>query len=302
MVSVTYNYVYFSAGPHKRQPRSGTGGFTALETPGQGSLSNGDILPQVVAPDPWPGRPDLRFSFWNVAGGSLTPGGPVVGVPGFQVTSPGGVFVGTTPINATAVYAPTGGSGISGSDSGATIDEFDITTGALIDDTFVTVAPDPSGSLTESGNVDGYVDTTDSEETITALPTTSPSGVDFVGWANLGPPATMSLSPVLSVNKGQSVSALAFYQSPTNLGTISGRVFEDTEGGMFELGGAFITALPGGHTQSGVGGVYALDLKPGVVQITVTHAITTSAHTTLTIVAGQTLTQDFVLVRLGTKS
>ena len=80
------------------------------------------------------------------------------------------------------VYVPVGSG--PGGGSGATIDAFDESTGSLFNDTFVTVAPDLGGTLTASGNVDGYVSTANAE-TITALSVTSPTGVDFDRWVVL---------------------------------------------------------------------------------------------------------------------
>jgi hypothetical protein len=82
------------------------------------------------------------------------------------------------------------GNGPSGS-SGATIDSFDETTGSLFNDIFVSVAPDPGGALTTSGNNLGYVDTTKSQEAITAISPTS-SGVIFDQWRILLPPSPVA--------------------------------------------------------------------------------------------------------------
>ena len=148
----------------------------------------------------------FAYSFMTVSGGSLKPDEAPVGVTSFDPSvPPQRVFIGAAPVNVLIVYVPKGGSGRPGTGSGATIDQLDDTSGHLLNDTFVTVAPDSSGALTNSANVEGFVDTTNSGEGITALPTTSPSGVDFVGWATLGPPAHLNPSPVLSVNKGDSV-------------------------------------------------------------------------------------------------
>ena len=113
----------------------------------------------------------------------------------------------------------------------------------------------------------------------------------------------MNTSSTLAVAKGQSVLALAFYQAPpSNLGTITGTVSEDTEGGMFLLGGATVSAVPGGVTKSGSDGTYILNLLPGSVTITVTHPLTTTWKTTVTVIAGQSVTEDFVVTKLGTTS
>ncbi|MGA8655671.1 MAG: hypothetical protein WB586_05935, partial [Chthoniobacterales bacterium] len=96
--------------------------------------------------------------------------------------------------------------------SGATIDSFDETTGSLFNDIFVSVAPDPEGVLTTSGNDLGFVDTTNSQEAITAISPTS-SGVIFDQWRILLPPGPVA-GRVLTVGKGVSVISLAFYKAP----------------------------------------------------------------------------------------
>jgi hypothetical protein len=235
----------------------------------------------------------------TVSGGSLAAGGPAVGVTSFGSNNPPApVLVGEAPITVLVVYVPPGGPG-SGSGSGATIDAFDETAGVLFNDTFVTVEPDATGALSKSGNVEGYVDTTNSTEAITALSPTSPTGVHFSRWVNLGPPATQQASPVLMVNKGASVMALAFYEAPA-VGTLTGKVSFDSDGGMGPLGGATIYAQGTGSTTSGPDGTYTLAVKPGVTQVTVSHNLYTTDHDTFTVVVGQTITTDFVLVRKGT--
>ena len=99
--------------------------------------------------------------------------------------------VGAQNIVVLVVYAPAGG-GPGPGGSGATIDSFDTTTGNLFNDTFVTVSPDPSGTLTTSGNVEGFV-ATNNAETITALSPTSPTGVDFIEWVTLLPQSVSNL-------------------------------------------------------------------------------------------------------------
>jgi hypothetical protein len=247
-VSVTYDYVYFAGGGgHTRQPRSttGPGGFTLINSLPGGTLQSGDTFAAGAQPQtlteggstlpPVPAK-TYTFAFMNVSGG--TPAGQTTpsGVNSFSSNvPPPPVTVGSAPIVVLVVYVPTGG-GSGGTGSGASIDSFDETTGELFDDTFVTVAPDPGGPpppLTTSGNVDGYVSTTNTE-TITALTPTSPTGVDFDQWVLLYPQATTRLEigpkgptvvtiyPAginvsgtnLTVDAGTSVYALAFYKAP----------------------------------------------------------------------------------------
>jgi hypothetical protein len=302
MPTVTYNYVAFSAGSHTRQPtRTGTGGFELLQSnpggdPGSGTFAAPSPPPTIVLGAP-PNQQTFDFSFMTVSGGSETQGGPPVGKISFDpLNPPPPVFLGEIPINVLVVYVQIGGSG-----SGATIDEFDETTGQLLNDTFVGVAPDPTETLTTSANVEGFVDTTSADEVITALPTATPSGVDFVGWVNLGPPGQTISSPNLRVGKDQSVRALAFYQTPpSNLGfgTIAGTVMLDSEGSLSPGAAALVSASPGGTAKPGPDdGSYILtNLRPGLVQLTVGRLpLTTIDHATVTVVAGQTITQNFVV-------
>ena len=155
----------------------------------------------------------------TITGGSATANGPPVGRHLDQVEYAAGAGHRRAHSNITvlAVYVPVGGScGPQGCPpgSGATIDSFDETTGSLFNDTFVKVAPDSNGALTTSGNVYGYVDTTRSAETITALTPTSPSNVDFSRWVNLEPSAATANGAALSVGKGVNTIALAFYDAP----------------------------------------------------------------------------------------
>ena len=243
-----------------------------------------------------PNQETFDFSFMTVSGGSQTPGGPPVGLTSFDSSNPPPpVFIGSAPINVVVVYVATG-SGGAGNGTGATIDEFDQTTGQLINDTFVTVTPDPDGTLTASGNVEGFVATVNAEE-IVALPTTSPTGVNFVEWVKLGPPAETSASPTLAVGSAQSVLALAFYQAPPG-GTVSGNVSEKVGGTLKILPGAHVSASSR-MTTSGLGGNYSLtNLPPGPATIVVSAAFRTSATKTVTVKAGQTITENFVLTRL----
>jgi hypothetical protein len=150
-----------------------------------------------------------NFAFVNVSGGTAS---------GVQVSfdrenPPPFVTVTSSPVNVLAVYVPQpGGGGGGGGGSGATIDSFNETSGSLFNDIFVSVAPDSDGSLATSANDLGYVDTTNSQEAITAISPTS-SGVIFDQWRILLPPGP-DAGRVLTVGKGVSEIALAFYKAP----------------------------------------------------------------------------------------
>ena len=151
-----------------------------------------------------------NFSFVNISGlveGSQTSFDNTVAPPAGTV--------GTNAITVLVVYLPSGGGG-NGKYSGAVIDAFDETTGSLVDDTFVNVSTNgaPDATQTTSGNVYGYVDTTDNTETITAIAHILPTNANFDKWVNLGSPASLPAGVNLTVDGGTSIYALAFYKNP----------------------------------------------------------------------------------------
>jgi len=117
-------------------------------------------------------------------------------------------------------YFPVGGGGpcpageVCG--SGAAIDEFGETQGTLLNDTFVSVFTPPTLGpnigLTNTGNVDGSVATTNNAVRIDADATT-PTGGNFDRWVS-GPGGSIG-SPAADLNVGKGVDdyALAFYHS-----------------------------------------------------------------------------------------
>jgi hypothetical protein len=216
-VTLTYEYVYFAAGNHQRNPRTIIdSGFTPIMPPQSGGqLCCGLPFTPPFAPPSLPGNAgqSYNFAFTTVLGGSATSKGPIGGVTWSSGQSPRKVFVQQQPIIVLNVYVPVNsGTGIG---SGATIDSFDETTGTLFNDTFVSVAPDDQqGTQTTSGNMWGYVDTTNSAEVITALSPTAPTGVDFSRWVLLVPSSATAANAALSVPQSVSLSALAFYRAP----------------------------------------------------------------------------------------
>jgi hypothetical protein len=214
-VSVTYNYVYFSYGPHTRQPRTlgANGGFNSIATQSGGQQSTGNTFqPGQLPSTEMVGNATFNFAFVTITGGSAMANGPTVGVSSTNPAQPPSVVVGTQPITVLAVYVPVGGGG-GGNGSGATIDSFDETTGSLFNDTFVSVLPD-AGGVTTGANVNGFVDTTNVGETITALSPTQPTGVNFSRWVQLASQTAMVNGNAMAVGKGVSTIALAFYDAP----------------------------------------------------------------------------------------
>lgn len=221
MPTLTTSYVYFGAsGAHTRQPRTITsyGGFTPIAglNPGpSGTLTTGTPYTPGTA-DPTEMGGTLAFAFVNVSGcveGPLTSS---------TASSPPTGTVGTNPISVLYVYIPVGGNG--NGDTGAVIDAFDESTNSLVDNNFVTVTPDPGGTLTSEANVDGWVDTTGSGYTITAdhpnigaylsWPTT-PLFDKWVDLTNSTPPSSLISGANLTPGRGETVYALAFYKGPT---------------------------------------------------------------------------------------
>jgi hypothetical protein len=125
---------------------------------------------------------------------------------------------------------------------------------------------------------------------------------EFVGWFQAG--LGLSASPTLNAPATSDIQAVAFYKlaSPSNLGAITGTVQEDTDGGIFQITNALVSAQPGGDATWNPDGTYAIaNLEPGPVEVFASARHTTQPHGTVTVVAGQTITYDIVLTRLGTR-
>jgi len=223
MPTLTTSYVYFGAsGAHTRQPRSTTsyGGFTpipGLNPGGTATLTTGTpFQPGPADPTLTAGALTLNFAFVNVSGCIEGPLNSFV-----AATPPPVGTVGASPINVLYVYVPTGGT--NGGDTGAVIDAFNESIGSLVDNDFVTVSPDPGGTLTSEANVDGWVDTTTRGYTITAdhpnigaylsWPTT-PLFDQWVDLTDPTPPSSLISGADLTPGKGVTVYALAFYKNP----------------------------------------------------------------------------------------
>lgn len=150
-------------------------------------------------------EPELQFAFQSVTG--LTEGGMV----SFDRNNPCHGIVGTSPITVTNVYIPRNGNG---EGHAAIIDAFDMEAGCFSNDDFVTVSPDDDGSLTESGNVLGVVDTVQ-EETITAFDFIDSYSLMFKQWGLIaGAASNVTISgKQLIVKRNKSCYAFAFYQT-----------------------------------------------------------------------------------------
>jgi hypothetical protein len=220
MPTLTIQYVSFGAGgTHTRQPRavSSYGGFTPI--PGLNPGGTATLMPGTSYQPGYP--PDLSsmslaYAFTNVSGCVEGPRTSYVAT----MLPPMGT-VGSNPIVVNYVYVPTGGVG--NGDSGAVIDAFDATINSLVDNTFVTVSPDPGGTLTTEANVDGWVDTESSGYTVVAdHPNIGPYSTWstlplFDRWVELTNPSPLSSlisGANLTPGQGVTVYALAFYHDP----------------------------------------------------------------------------------------
>jgi len=250
-----------------------------LPPPETSPLQSGAPIGSLTAPLTEPDPAGCTFEFWNI-------NSEIYFVP----TAPPPSQTWTVPSNdfsATAWYF----SGV-----GPPVDQ--VTTYAFSVDKNA-----PISGQTPIASVDGVpwtststVVPTNAAAVIVAKPEIAGFG-QFVGWFQDSNGVISGAT--LSAPADSDIQAIAYYKL---LGTISGTVQEDTDGGMFGLDGASVSAEPGGAVKSGAGGAYVLTgLQPGTVELSASAPNCTVFHTTLTVVAGQTLTQDIVLTRKGTK-
>jgi hypothetical protein len=234
--SVQVSSVYYQppTGSATRQPR--TGSVAQLVTvPGSSFTPNPNITEATVSvpTNPNPnisiGSATYALAYVNISGGA---GGGITVFPGANTD-----FV-TVPVQSPAqnivvenVYFPVGGGPCPPNtvcNTGADIDEYSETLGVLIDDTFVNVFTPPTSTtanaaLTNTANVNGTVNTTESSVRINALNPSvpyqnNPTGGTFDKWVT-GPGGTIGSNPQdLVVNKQTNDYALALYRSacPTN--------------------------------------------------------------------------------------
>ena len=136
MALLTEQYVYLTPGPHRRQPRSAGGGTTEIPgyPIGNGKLSPGPYMPPGVPPTISSGDQTFTFGFSSISGGLE---GPLISFNPAQLPQ---VTVTANPITILNVYVLTGGKSVVGPLApGATMDAWDESTEALIDDDFVSV-------------------------------------------------------------------------------------------------------------------------------------------------------------------
>jgi hypothetical protein len=225
----TLTYFYYQPGSGgTRIPRTGTGGhFVTLAGPTVvgGTLTPGATIPvQTSFPSTWitTTNPPSQYAlaFISINGGAE---GGISVFPTSNGTLPltVNVILPNTPkpqIIVDVYYFPVGGScgNPAGCGSGAVIDEWGEIQGTLLNDYFVSVFIPPTATqnagLTNTGNVDGSVATTNNAVRIDADSTTTTGG-NFDRWVTSPGGTIGSPDTNLSVGKGVDDYALAFYHS-----------------------------------------------------------------------------------------
>ena len=239
MPNAIYNYVYYEplqvGGPVTRQNRNPATSSKYVPVPGivvpptndlaTGSVFTPDLPPQTYSD----GVNTYNFGFMNVSGcvGAGETSTDYANLPGSASFQP--LIVGSQVINILVVYIIHGGGGGGvGGGPGIYLDAFDETTGAFLDNFFVTgVSPD--GSLTSTVNVYGSLAVEPHAETlVAATPPINTPGVanslaTFDKWVKLEGPAG---NPVISGNStsmaiggstSQDITAFAFYKEPASV-------------------------------------------------------------------------------------
>ena len=237
MPNAIYNYVYYEplqvGGPVTRQNRNPATSSKYLPVPGITVPATNDLAPDsIFTPDTPPqtysdGVNTFNFGFMNVSGcvGAGETSTDYANLPGSASFPP--LIVGSQVINILVVYIIHGGGG-GGGGVGIYLDAFDETTGAFLDNFFVTgISPD--GSLTSNVNVYGSLAVEPHAETIVAAtPPTNTPGVanslaTFDKWVKLEGPAGNpvisgnSASMVVSGSTASDITAFAFYKEPASV-------------------------------------------------------------------------------------
>jgi hypothetical protein len=228
IINVQYVSIQW-AGGHTRQPRNtaATAAYTPIPGAPSGPLqvipAAGDGFtvspPQPITPPP---NVTYTFAFTSVSDGTSV--GVISATP--NPNPPLQFVAGNNPITILFVYVASGGGGKGTPDYGASIDAFNESIGNVVNNNFVTVTNDPSGNLTKTANVEGWVDTTDGAQTIIADnpnigPYQSlPTNALFLNWLVIQTPTPAGVvitGPNLFVPEGVSVYALAVYYNPKAL-------------------------------------------------------------------------------------
>ncbi|MCO5945267.1 hypothetical protein [Mucilaginibacter flavidus] len=233
MPSAIYQYVYYEplnvGGPETRQNRNPATSSKYLPVPGilvpsTNVLATGSTFTPDVPPasHSFAGH-TYNFGFMNVSGcvGAGETSTDIAHLPGSAPLAP--LVVGNAVINILVVYIVHGGGGPGGGGPGIYLDAFNETTGAFLDNFFITsIAPD--NSLTSNVNVYGSLPVEPHAETLVAAahpintPTVVNSTAVFDKWVKLEGPAGNPVISGSSLNLGvnastpSDIAAFAFYK------------------------------------------------------------------------------------------
>jgi hypothetical protein len=238
MPNAIYQYVYYEplniGGPETRQNRNPATSSKYLPVPGITVPSTNDLATgSIFSPDVPPATHvnaglTYNFGFMNVSGcaGAGETSIDINHLPGTAPLAP--LIVGDQVINILVVYIVHGGGPGGGGGPGIYLDAFNETTGAFLDNFFVTgIVPD--NALTSNVNVYGSLAVEPHAETLVAAahPINTPGVVNssavFDKWVKLEGPAG---NPVISgnsvsLNVGASttsdIAAFAFYKDPASV-------------------------------------------------------------------------------------
>jgi hypothetical protein len=233
MPSAIYQYVYYEplnvGGPQTRQNRNPATSSKYLPVPGilvpsTNVLATGSTFTPDVPPASYSNAGlTYNFGFMNVSGcvGAGETSTDIAHLPGTAPLAP--LVVGDQVINILVVYIVHGGVGIPGGGPGIYLDAFNETTGAFLDNFFVSsIAPD--NSLTSNVNVYGSLAVEPHAETLVAAghPINTPMVVNstavFDKWVKLEGPAGNPVISGSSLNLGvgastpSDIAAFAFYK------------------------------------------------------------------------------------------
>lgn len=278
MPSAIYQYVYYEplnvGGPQTRQNRNPATSSKYLPVPGilvpsTNVLATGSTFTPDVPPASYSHAGlTYNFGFMNVSGcvGAGETSTDIAHLPGTAPLAP--LVVGDEVINILVVYIVHGGGGGGGGGAGIYLDAFNETTGAFLDNFFVSsIAPD--NSLTSNVNVYGSLAVEPHAETLVAAghPINTPGVVNstavFDKWVKLEGPAGNPVISGSSLNLGvgastpSDIAAFAFYKDRASVYITGGYESPDillftpfsasSLGTLVPIGSWDTSVLPGVH-------------------------------------------------------
>ncbi|MDB5086267.1 MAG: hypothetical protein JWR09_261, partial [Mucilaginibacter sp.] len=278
MPSAIYQYVYYEplnvGGPQTRQNRNPATSSKYLPVPGilvpsTNVLATGSTFTPDVPPASYSHAGlTYNFGFMNVSGcvGAGETSTDIAHLPGTAPLAP--LVVGDQVINILVVYIVHGGGGGGGGGAGIYLDAFNETTGAFLDNFFVSsIAPD--NSLTPNVNVYGSLAVEPHAETLVAAghPINTPGVVNstavFDKWVKLEGPAGNPVISGSSLNLGvgastpSDIAAFAFYKDRASVYITGGYESPDillftpfsttSLGALVPIGSWDTSVLPGVH-------------------------------------------------------